>query len=179
MLEQQSVQVRTATFRQDRIERFIGRLEQALVSLDRSEEGSDLSERVSQLQVRIEDLRRVYSEGQVNSKKANALRLIENMAATIIPLLDAEWPTAPIQVVTDDLTIRVIQSDRSDYLWEIGSGANWLAYHVAVTLALQRFFLEQPNHPVPGLLIFDQPSQVYFPKGFEVKSRRSLRSNKG
>jgi hypothetical protein len=170
LLEQQSVQVRTATFRQDRIERFIGRLEQALVSLDRSEEGSDLSERVSQLQVRIDDLRRVYSEGQVNSKKANALRLIENMAATIIPLLDAEWPTAPIQVVTDDLTIRVIQSDRSDYLWEIGSGANWLAYHVAVTLALQRFFLEQPNHPVPGLLIFDQPSQVYFPKGFEIES---------
>jgi hypothetical protein len=158
LLEQQSVQVRTATFRQDRIERFIGRL------------GSDLSERISQLQARIDDLRRVYSEGQVNSKKANALRLIENMAATIIPLLDAEWPTAPIQVVTDDLTIRVIQSDRSDYLWEIGSGANWLAYHVAVTLALQRFFLEQPNHPVPGLLVFDQPSQVYFPKGFEIES---------
>jgi hypothetical protein len=45
-----------------------------------------------------------------------------------------------------------------------------VAYHVAVTLALQRFFLEQPNHPVPGILIYDQPSQVYFPRGFDVAS---------
>ncbi len=161
--------MRAATFRHDRIERFVGRLEQALVSLDRSEEGSELSEQIGRLEDRIEELRRIYSENEVNVKKANALRLIETMAATIIPLLDAEWPTAPIALVIDDLTIRVIHPDRSDYLWEIGSGANWLAYHVAVTLALQRFFLEQPGHPVPGMLIYDQPSQVYFPRGFEVE----------
>jgi hypothetical protein len=53
---------------------------------------------------------------------------------------------------------------RSDFLWEIGSGANWLAYHVATTLALQKFFLTEPHHAVPGLLIYDQPSQVYFPQ---------------
>lgn len=170
LLEQKSEQVQAATFRQDRIERFIGRLEQALLTLDRSEEGSELSEQVMQLRDRIADLRRIYSETQVNAKKANALRLIENMTASIIPLLDADWPDAPIQVLTDDLTIRVIHPNRSDYLWEIGSGANWLAYHVAVTLALQRFFLEQPNHPVPGIIIYDQPSQVYFPKGFEAEA---------
>lgn len=170
LLAQKSEQVQAATFRQDRIERFAGRLEQALVSFDRSEDGSELSEQVTELQSRIRDLRRIYSESHVNTKKMNALRLIQNMAATIIPLLDAEWTEAPIELMTDDLTIRVIHSDRSDYLWEIGSGANWLAYHVAVTLALQRFFLEQPNHPVPGMLIYDQPSQVYFPRGFEVES---------
>lgn len=48
---------------------------------------------------------------------------------------------------------------RDDYLWEIGSGANWLAYHIATTLALQRFFLDSPHHPVPALLVYDQPSQ--------------------
>jgi len=63
-----------------------------------------------------------------------------------------------------DLTVKVIRGTRDDYLWEIGSGANWLAYHVALTLALQTFFLSLPHHPVPGLLIYDQPSQVYFPR---------------
>ncbi len=63
-----------------------------------------------------------------------------------------------------DLTVKVIRGTRDDYLWEIGSGANWLAYHVALTLALQVFFLGLPHHPVPGLLIYDQPSQVYFPR---------------
>lgn len=60
--------------------------------------------------------------------------------------------------------MKVIRGTRDDYLWEIGSGANWLAYHVAITLALQNFFLGLPHHPVPGLLIYDQPSQVYFPR---------------
>lgn len=59
--------------------------------------------------------------------------------------------------------MKVIRGTRDDFLWEIGSGANWLAYHVALTLALQGYFLSKPNHPVPGLLIYDQPSQVYFP----------------
>jgi hypothetical protein len=168
LLEQRSAQVREATFRQDRIERFIGRLEQALVSFDRSEEGSDLVEEVARLKARIEELRGIYSEAQVSRKTANVLRQIENFAATIIPALDAEWPNAPIQLVINDLTIKVIHSEREDYLWEIGSGANWLAYHVAVTLALQRFFTGEVNHPVPGMLIYDQPSQVYFPRGFDV-----------
>jgi hypothetical protein len=34
-----------------------------------------------------------------------------------------------------------------------------------VTLALQRFFIGEVNHPVPGMLVYDQPSQVYFPRG--------------
>lgn len=173
LLERRSEQVRAATYRQDRIERFIGRLEQAIVSFDRSEEGSSLAEEVSQLKIRIEELRAIYSESQVGRKTANALRQIENFAATIIPTLDAEWPNAPIQLVINDLTIKVIHTEREDYLWEIGSGANWLAYHVAVTLALQRFFTDEVNHPVPGMLIYDQPSQVYFPRGFEVAEPES------
>lgn len=168
LLEQRSAQVREATFRQDRIERFIGRLEQALVSFDRSEEGSTLDDEVAQLKERIEELRKIYSESQVGRKTSNALRQIETYAASIIPTLDAEWRTAPIQLVIPDLTIKVIHKEREDYLWEIGSGANWLAYHVAVTLALQRFFIDDINHPVPGMLIYDQPSQVYFPRGFDV-----------
>jgi hypothetical protein len=50
------------------------------------------------------------------------------------------------------------------YLSEIGSGSNWLAYHLAVLLALHQYFLAQSRSPVPALLVLDQPSQVYFPK---------------
>ncbi|MGO6926132.1 DUF3732 domain-containing protein [Rhizobium ruizarguesonis] len=170
LLEQQSDQVRQATYRHDRVERFIGRLEQALTTFQRSEEGSERSDEIFALQDRLTGLRAIYSEAQVSRKLANALRQVENYAGAIVPNLDAEWPNAPIVIVVPDLTIKVIQPEREDYLWEIGSGANWLAYHVAVTLALQRFFLDQPHHPVPGFIIYDQPSQVYFPRGFEVES---------
>ncbi|MCA3248714.1 MAG: DUF3732 domain-containing protein, partial [Azospirillum sp.] len=115
---------------------------------------------------RISELRRIYSESQVRKKLSAALKIIQNYASMIIPSLDAEWPDAPIELSVEDLTIRVIHADRTDYLWEIGSGANWLAYHVAVILALQRFFLQDVAHPVPGIVVLDQPSQVYFPHGF-------------
>lgn len=174
LLEEQSEQVRQATYRHDRVERFVGRLEQALTTFERSDEGSDQASEVLALQDRLSSLRAIYSESQVARKLSNALRQVENYAASIIPDLDAEWPNAPIVIVVPDLTIKVIQPEREDYLWEIGSGANWLAYHVAVTLALQRFFLDQPHHPVPGFVIYDQPSQVYFPRGFEVESTPGL-----
>ena len=112
----------------------------------------------------MSELRAGVSDQEVRRKIENAIRTIETHASTIIPKLDAEWPNAPIQLMIDDLTIKVVQGIRDDFLWEIGSGANWLAYHVAVTLSLQRFFLAEPHHPVPGMLIYDQPSQVYFPR---------------
>ncbi|MER8733270.1 DUF3732 domain-containing protein [Mesorhizobium sp. M1227] len=167
ILERRSDEVSKAIYRSDRIERFLGRLEQALVTYDRADETSELNARVQQLTEQIEKLRKIYSEQQVKAQTNNALRIIENFAAQIIPTLDAEWKEAPIKLLIDDLTIRVIHADRSDFLWEIGSGANWLAYHVALTLALQRFFLEEGNHPVPALLIYDQPSQVYFPRNLD------------
>jgi len=167
LLERRSEQVRQEIFRHDRVERFVGRLEQALESFEKSEEGAKIPEEISKLKDMIAELRKIYSEGQVQAKMANALTIIASYCATIIPMLDAEWPNTPIRLNVSDLTVQVIQPDRQDYLWEIGSGANWLAYHVATTLGLQRFFLDTRDHPAPGLLIYDQPSQVYFPRGFD------------
>lgn len=45
---------------------------------------------------------------------------------------------------------------------EIGSGFNWVGYHIATYLALQHFFINE-NRPVPQFLLFDQPSQAFFP----------------
>ena len=62
---------------------------------------------------------------------------------------------------------------REDYLWEVGSGANWLSYHIAVSLALQEFFLSQKHSPVPSFLVYDQPSQVYFPRRLSGKREQA------
>jgi hypothetical protein len=72
--------------------------------------------------------------------------------------------THPISLSEQDLTIKVTSVNRDDYLWEIGSGSNWLSYHIAISLGLQQFFLSLKHSPVPSFLVYDQPSQVYFPK---------------
>jgi predicted DNA-binding protein YlxM (UPF0122 family) len=163
-LERDSDAAQAAADHFDRTERFLGRLEQALQLYDRADQSSALREEIAGLRAKIEQLQRTIAVAEIRRKLTNALARVENAANQFVPQLDAEWPDAPVQLIVDDLTIKVIRGTRSDYLWEIGSGANWLAYHVAITLALQKFFLTEPHHPVPGLLIYDQPSQVYFPK---------------
>lgn len=164
LLERNSQQARQAIDRFDRMERFLGRLEQALELYDRTDQSAGLRQEIEALKARIAELQKRVSESEIARKLHNALDGIEATTGRLIPRLDAEWPRAPVRLMIQDLTVKVIRGTRDDYLWEIGSGANWLAYHVALTLALQDFFLALPHHPVPGLLIYDQPSQVYFPR---------------
>jgi hypothetical protein len=145
------------------IDRFLGGLQQSLNTYAEAQKDSDLSERIRTLQERIGLLEPKVSDEAVRQKTAQILNYITQVCARITPHLDAEWEDAQIALSIQDLAIKVRHEGRDDFLWEIGSGANWLAYHIAMLLALQLFFLKSENHAVPHLLIFDQPSQVYFP----------------
>lgn len=79
--------------------------------------------------------------------------------------MDAEYPENPVEFLIKDLTLRVKNANGcDDYLWEIGSASNWLAYHMATILAFQPFFQTRGSISVPNFVVFDQPSQVYFPQ---------------
>ncbi len=45
----------------------------------------------------------------------------------------------------------------------IGSGMSWVGYHLTAYLALQDYFIGA-NRPVPRFIVFDQPSQAFFPR---------------
>lgn len=57
------------------------------------------------------------------------------------------------------------ENSKKEYLWEVGSGENWMGYHIATFLAIHEFLSdrERSNSPVFNFLVIDQPSQVYFP----------------
>ncbi len=64
-----------------------------------------------------------------------------------------------------DLNISVLSDDDHwHFLSEVGSASNWVSFHLALMCSLQEYFLEQNTSCVPSFVIFDQPSQVYFPK---------------
>jgi hypothetical protein len=48
-------------------------------------------------------------------------------------------------------------------LTNIGSAKNWIGYHLVAHLALHKWFYEN-NRPVPRFVMFDQPSQGFFPE---------------
>jgi hypothetical protein len=109
-------------------------------------------------------LRREVNELGITERLNRALYSVNGLAGRLIPRLDVERPDDLIRLDVKDLTVRVVGRQREDGLWQIGSGSNWLSYHIAVILALQIYFRGQPHSPVPGFVVFDQPSQVYFPK---------------
>jgi hypothetical protein len=147
-----------------RTERFIGNLESSLKLHRKLGADSELVEEVRALKEMVKGLDEELREQDVETRKRRALQVINTNAGKLLPYLDVENPDDPISLETNDLTIKVLGSERDDYLSEIGSGSNWLSYHIAVLLSLHKFYLSQPSSPVPGFLVLDQPSQVYFPK---------------
>ena len=147
------------------VARFLGRMEIAIQTYDRIGSDSELEQKIQEIESRLSELRKIVNENEIEKKLKTALRYIESEANRIISGLDAERPDDPVEFIIKDLTICVKNaSGRSDYLWEIGSASNWLAYHIALSLSFQKFFQERGAISIPGFLVFDQPSQVYFPQ---------------
>jgi hypothetical protein len=163
-LSGRSDEARQQQFAAQRAERFVGNLESALDLHRRLGSDSDLVDDVVRLRELVQNLEAELREQDVEARKRRALLAISNNAGRLLPHLDIESPSDPISLEINDLTIKVRGTERDDYLSEIGSGSNWLSYHLAVLLALHQFFLSQRRSPVPAFLVIDQPSQVYFPK---------------
>jgi hypothetical protein len=163
-LESHSAQARQRQYSVLAASRFLGRLESDLRTLESVGDGGNLSSEVETLREAVRELERLVSEADMNRRLRSALDAVNLNAGRLLPLLDAERPNDPIQLMESELTVRVRGDGRDDFLWEIGSGSNWLSYHVAVTLGLQEYFVRLRDCPVPNFLVYDQPSQVYFPR---------------
>lgn len=164
-IEARSRSIREGEQMSVRIARFLGRVEQALELFSARTAPGGLNEELKQLTDDIADLRKQLSERQYQIQLDAATTQVSKYITRIAANLDVERKDAPARLDIKELTVAVRDdAGREDYLWHLGSGANWLSYHVATILALHSFFLRQAHSPVPALIIFDQPSQVYFPQ---------------
>ncbi|HMJ05767.1 MAG TPA: DUF3732 domain-containing protein [Chthoniobacterales bacterium] len=97
-------------------------------------------------------------------------------------LLELEHSTSPLRLNIKKLTIVADTPDGPIPMGRMGSGENWVGYHLIAHLALHSWFVAH-SRPVPRFLFLDQPSQVYFPpekygsgvEGLEDDDRVALR----
>lgn len=146
----------------EKVQRFIGQVEQFLKTLQ-DDYDNDIADKLKDVNDKIKAQKEIYIESEVKERTKAALKTVSGYVTEYAKLTDAEDPDSPVELDTEELTIKVTYKDRENYLWELGSGANWLAYHIATTLGLHKRFIEQDISYVPSFIIYDQPSQVYFP----------------
>lgn len=116
------------------------------------------------------DIRHYESELQ-RSDRYNREKTVSNTLSSLIGEYVDQFPLeAPydseIKLDLQDLTLRFDGAEgRKDYLWEVGSGANWMGYHIATFMAIHEYLAIEENQCLPpfSFLVIDQPSQVYFP----------------
>lgn len=170
--KRQFLEERTAAFAAQRqrvrqIYLFVGRVEQALENVMSSRNVDDLQDKAKALAERLARLRREL-DGKSRQDRLNAA--IDKVSARIADYaksLRLEHATENVRLNTRELTLQFRPlSGRTDFLWEVGSGQNWVGYHIAGLLALHEHFNGLPQNPVPRFLMIDQPSQVYFPEAW-------------
>lgn len=127
------------------------------------EDIADLKERINILEEKIQGF-------DVETKKAKAQAFLSNNMNSLSLTLDFEEEYRPINLnfgLNDEsFDIYQYQDNKNKiHLYEMGSGANWVSCHIALFLSFLRYFAMQENSPMPLIMFFDQPSQVYFPQG--------------
>lgn len=152
------------------ISRFLGKAQYASETFAAIGSDSQLMTKIDELRIRLKELQKIVNENAIKQKIDSAIKTISNYTMRLIPYLDSERPNDPLKIDYKNLSIVVTGQDgRNDYLWEIGSGSNWLAYHISSILAFQQFFSQQLHSSIPNFIVFDQPSQVYFPQKLATK----------
>ena len=127
-------------------------------------------EDLSDLEKSIELLKKKISESDIDIQKFRAQKFINNNMNKLSKTLDFEEEYRPINLNFGliDETFDIYQNQKSAgkiYLYEMGSGANWVSCHIALFLSFLRYFASQEHSPMLLTMFFDQPSQVYFPQG--------------
>ena len=134
-------------------------------------ESSELEKKVTQLTREIKEMEAELDDEAIDERMQSVLSVISHRITELSQKLDLEHSEHPIRF--DDKKLTVVADTQQQgpiSMDKMGSGANWVGYHIAVHLALHQLFVER-RRPVPRFLFLDQPSQVYFPADRDVKGQ--------
>lgn len=127
-----------------------------------------LRSQLSALEASVKELADSLDAETLRSRTTSLLRTVSRQMTTWAQQLDLEHSRDGAQIDIDRLTIVADTPQGPAYMdrGEIGSGMNWVGYHLSAYLALQDFFICN-TRPVPHFLVLDQPSQAFFPRDRE------------
>ncbi len=147
--------------------RLCGRIEYFLENVHAVVEDRTLGMRISRVRAELDELDRALDQGALEERLITALNLIGRDLTGWATELQLEHGDRNVRLDRRHLTIVADTLTGPLPLSQIGSGENWVGYHVATHLALHKLFRAR-NRPVPAFLMLDQPSQAHYPRDRDV-----------
>ncbi|MDF1613849.1 DUF3732 domain-containing protein [Desulfurivibrio dismutans] len=142
--------------------RVVGRISLFLETLLPNEDLARLEADNRRIKNKVQQLEDQIGADDSDERLASILNNISAQVTRYIQTFNAEFGSYPARLNLSQLTIIFDRPERWVPMARTGGGANHLAYHLSVLLALH-LFAAQNNRPIPRFLLIDQPSQVYFP----------------
>ncbi|WP_306028840.1 DUF3732 domain-containing protein [Stappia sp. MMSF_3263] len=142
--------------------RVVGRIAAFLDALRPSDSEPDLALLIEAAKRKVETLVAAVNADDVSQRLDTYLNLISKQMSAFAESLDLEHSGSELRLDIKKLTVVADTLDGPIPLNRMGSGENWVGYHVLTYLALHWWFRKR-NRPVPATLIFDQPSQAHYP----------------
>ena len=149
--------------------KYLGQLDYTIQTIEDISDTGTLTEEISKVKEDITKLTVFLSENNEKRKLDFILKKLEQLMLNSLKTLDVDEKYKEVipEFSIQELSIKV-QDEKgiSHILTEIGSASNWVSFHIALTCALQEL-LNSPKTDascVPSFVVYDQPSQVYFPR---------------
>jgi hypothetical protein len=142
--------------------RFLGRLAEFLESMAPDRDDLELAADIEQVKGLIAAVRSRINSDDIESRLQTILSFISQKMTEYSGQLDLEHSGSSLRLDVKRLTVVANTVDGPIPLNRMGSGENWVGYHVLSHLAIH-WWLRERDRPVPAFLIFDQPTQAYYP----------------
>jgi hypothetical protein len=142
--------------------RIIGRISLFLESLNLDTSKNSADSKIDLLRTEIKQLKDKTDSESTEEKLNSIINRMNIQMTKWSKELDVEYDGFPLRFDIKNLTLIVDTNEKPIPLYNIGSGANWVSYHLLALLAIHKIFVDK-DRPVPRFLFIDQPTQVYYP----------------
>lgn len=151
---------------------ILGRVSLYLESLPELPDTKALEEQARRLRDQAAALEDELSDERVRERIDSITSILGRRMTDWARELDLEHSKFPLRLDLKRLTIVADTADGPVPMDRMGSGENWVGYHLIAHLALHEWFTQR-GRPVPRFLFLDQPSQVYFPPEKDIDGSMS------
>ena len=151
----------------------IGRVSLYLESVPDLPDIGSLESEARGLRERAARLEEELGEERVAERVESIVSMLSQTMSDWAQRLTLEHSGSPLRLDVRKLTVVADTVDGPVPMERMGSGENWVGYHLIAHLALHRWFADR-GRPVPGFLFLDQPSQVYFPSEMDIDGSMAL-----